>query len=342
MEEFSELDILSIAKEFSIKSSSHFDSFITIGIGDDSFNFLPPEGYEISVTTDSLIENIHFKREWYSFFDIGWKSCAVNISDLASMGAHPAFLLLNLGITDDINLSQVKELIEGFVSCANCYRAKLVGGDTVKSERIVVSVTAIGFVEKGKALKRSAAIPGMKIFVSGSLGASAAGLILLSESDLRLKLPEKTSSYLILKHLRPEAQVELGRKLIISKVSVCEDISDGLAREVINICKASGVGARLIEKSIPVDEKAVEVARMKGINPVRLALSGGEDYQLVFAAFEEQISELSKLTQNDEIKISEIGKIVEVNDGVKLERENGVLEPLYGGYDHFKKDSGII
>lgn len=339
MARFSEIDIIKIARELSSKSTSLFDSFITVEIGDDSFNFLPPGGYEISITSDTLIEDVHFKREWADFIDIGWKSCTVSLSDLASMGAQPAFLLLNIGIPEHLTLSQVKKVIEGLVTCALRYQSRLTGGDTVRSDKIVVSVTAIGFVEKGKSLKRSAAESGMKIFVSGSLGASAAGILLLQERNLRKRFPKKICNYLISKQIKPEAQIELGRKLVASGVRVCEDVSDGLAREVINICKASRTGARIYEEKIPLDKNAVKLATVKGISPTRLALSGGEDYQLVFAANDEEISRLKELLRDTNINISEIGEVLKLDSGLSIIRKNGSEEPLRGGFDHFKKET---
>lgn len=336
MKKLSEASVVNLARKFSNRSKSYFDEFIKVSIGDDCFDFVTPKGFEVCVTVDALIEKIHFDLNWINLKELGYKSCAVSLSDLASMGAIPAYFLLTLGLKKDFGEREVKDFLNGFMKCAEDYGGKITGGDTVRSELLTVAVTAIGFVEEGKALRRSKAIPGMNIFVTGNLGSSAAGLFLLQNVG-DINVSKRDFKKLRKAHIKPVPQIELGRSLVKAGIRVCEDISDGLAKEIRNICAESECGAEIYEKEIPIDKNLLKLSKVSSFDVMKAVLSGGEDYELVYAAEKEEQKRLEKIFKESGIDVQTtiVGRITERSKGIKLILKSGEITNLPGGFDHF-------
>jgi thiamine-monophosphate kinase len=253
----------------------------TLSIGDDAALLLSPPGMEVATTTDMLVEGVHFTMGAGTLADLGYKSLAASLSDLAAMGAAPAQAFLSLALPASAEVEQVDLFLSGFLEAAGGV-VTLAGGDTVSSPGgWVVSVTALGLVEEGRALRRDRARVGEAVCVSGPLGDSAAGLDLLlgrfNTGD------EKDREALTSAHLRPPCEVALGRWLLTSALCRCAiDISDGLLQDLGHILAASGVGARVDLDRIPLSPSLRRAAAQSKRDPLPWALGGGEDYRLLF------------------------------------------------------------
>lgn len=293
---------------------------IAIGNGDDAAVFSLPEGRETVVCTDCLAENVHFTRAWSTLFDIGWKAVAVNFSDLAAMGAEPYGVLLSVAVPQDITEEEIESLYRGVGSCLEKYDAVLLGGDTIGvAAGLFLAVTAVGAIEKGRALPRSGAEIGDRVVITGALGDAAAAWSLWQEGR---DVPEQMAAA----HLRPEPAVDAGYRLVELGAHAANDISDGLASELGEIATAS-------QKRICVDKERLyrpdlEIYANDASQVWEWILCGGEDYQL-----------LATLPPDAGVP-SEWQVIGEVQDGqgVYLRDEQGkevLLEP--GGYNHFQR-----
>lgn len=285
------------------------------------------------VTTDSLIENTHFSRRAYTPEEIGWKALAINLSDIASMGAKPLYALVALCLPKSINKKWVKRLYKGILSCAKKYKTQIIGGNLARSKEISITITVIGKTAVGAGFKpafRSNAKPGDLIFTTGTFGDSAAGL-LLSRVGARGRVPQQRQ--LIKSYKIPTPQIETGIKIAksCSRVALI-DASDGLADCLIQIAKESKVKIITFENTIPISSSTKQVLKVFKRNPTDIALYGGEDYELVGTASEKDCNKLRKLKN---IKI--IGKVFKGN-GAFLKQKNGKLVRLdmRKTYEHFK------
>jgi len=275
------------------------------GIGDDCAVIPQELGFETLITTDLLVEGIHFLKEDAAPFDLGWKSAAVNISDIAGMGGNPAGSFLSLALPKNLDDTWTDAFINGYKTLSNRYDCPLLGGDTSSSiDRIFINVTVVGKATMGKSLKRSAALPGDGIYVTGTLGDSAAGLkIILSGKSNRTELEK----ILVERHYRPVPRVEDGEILAgIEGVHAMMDISDGIGSDLRHILKASGVSARIDTESIPLSDEFKKISSTRGWDPLELAISGGEDYELLFTASPRAENNILR-----EIKCHRIGTIIE-------------------------------
>jgi len=258
---------------------------VLVGIGDDAFVADVAKGRSLIVTNDMLIENIHFRRSWASPFEIGYKSIAVNLSDLAAMGgAKPLYCLVAIGLPANTPVNFVDRLYTGMISAGRKYSLKIVGGDTVSSHKdIVISITLLGEISRKYVARRSCAKPGDVLLVNHFLGDSGGGLFLLEKG---IKKPQKDERVLIKKHLLPEPRIREARKLAkTGKVTSMIDSSDGLAASVRFIAEESGVGAKIYLEKIPVSDELKKIcSKYKADTPYEFALNGGEDYELVYTA----------------------------------------------------------
>lgn len=274
------------------------------------------------ITTDMLVEDVDFKRQ-YPIDSIARKSVAVNLSDLAAMGATPAFAVVALGAPKWLD---IVKFMSDAASAAKKYSLEIVGGDLSRSEKLVICVAAVGRVKRP--LLRSAAKPGDRIFVSRPLGASSAGLQLLERppGELSYALREIAES-MIARHLDPEPEVALGIALAgIESVNACIDVSDGLSTDLHHICDASGVGAEIERGRIPVFPDLDRAGPPLGIDVRKAVLHGGEEFALIFTSAMRE----SELSERVGRPVYAIGRIVE-GSGVRLDGE-----PLAaGGFDHF-------
>lgn len=272
-------------------------------------------------TTDALIEEIHFRLSYTSFFDLGVKLAVSNLSDIAAMGGEPKWALLTLGSPHPIESSWIEPFMEGLTITLKKFGAFLVGGDTVKSPSLFINLALIG--ETKNPILRKGAKPGEFIFVSKPLGESSAFLRFIKKITLK-DIPKSIK----LAHLRPEPEVILGKELSKQKLATSMiDISDGLLLDLWRVCEESEVGAEIWEESIPVGKFAI----------LEEALSGGEDYALLFTVKEENLKKIEKLAKKLNRSLFKIGKIIEEKK-LYLIKDSKKLEIQSRGFNHFAKN----
>jgi thiamine-monophosphate kinase len=310
---------------------------VVLGIGDDCAALdLGGDDY-VLWTVDTLVEGVHFDLAYISLKQLGRKSLAVNLSDIAAMAGEPTYALLSLGWPPDRELSQALELGQGLAELARDYGAAVIGGDTVASPRgITVTVAVLGKVPKEEMLTRAGAKQGDYIYVTGPLGDSAAGLEILRRG---VKLDPELAEPLIATHLNPVPQLAAGRLLARHRLaSAAIDLSDGAATDLNHICRASGVGARLEAAAVPVSAGVEAAARRLNRRPLDLALKGGEDYQLLFTSHPDQAHRLSQIFGQAGLPPPvKIGDIVSGRE-VALVTPAGEEIISGAGFDHFRLD----
>lgn len=326
----SELDLIRRIKAQAIPA----DRGLVQGIGDDCAVLAAPGAAALTlVTTDTLVEGVHFDLAWHPPELLGRKAVAVNVSDVAAMGGVPRFALLSLAVPDEAGVDLLDPLLRGFMAGLARYRVTLIGGDTVKSDQgLVLSVTVLGEVARGRVVYRSGARPGDLIWVSGTLGQAAAGLELCRQG--------RTGGYpdLIQAHLDPLPETELGAVLAdAGLVSAMIDMSDGLASDLAHICEESGVGAVVEAANLPIADSTREAACSLGLDPLQLAIAGGEDYRLLFTASAADSARLMALAGHAVgHRLFRVGEIV-AGQGVVLRADGRESTIGYQGYDHFQK-----
>lgn len=306
---------------------------VTVPIGDDAAGFRF-SGEEVLLTTDSVYEGVHFRLEHFNLDDVGWKAAAAGVSDIAAMGGEPSCALVSLGLAGPPSIEQVKLLFGGLTGLLSLFDCPLVGGDVCRSgSGLSVTVTVAGEAGPGGPIRRGGSRVDDLIGVTGNLGDSIAGLFLLERG------PDESAEEfpgLIRAHLRPVPQVEAGVALAGSGVTSMEDVSDGLALDLCHICDESGLGCEIRESSIPVSEELARLSENDGLDPIESALSGGEDYQLLFTVESGYIGRIQDDLTNRGIKVSLLGEMKEQVDGCRMVREDGDAVDLRGiGYDHF-------
>jgi thiamine-monophosphate kinase len=323
--------IESIRKMTSRKSSS-----VLIGVGDDAAALKFSSSAILLATTDMLLEGIHFDLAHSDFYSLGWKSAAANLSDIAAMGGIPRFCLTSLGIPSSVSVEHIKDFYRGFNAVLRAHATVIVGGDTCSSrEGFVVNVVVLGEAEKTRIITRSGARAGDRIFVTGTLGDSAAGLELLKKR-IRGGGQRARITKLVQKHLRPKPRVEWGILIARSRcVHAMIDISDGLSSDLAHICEKSEVGAKIFYENIPSSRSLRAAEDELSKPPVQYALSGGEDYELLVTAPPRCGDKLKKLG----VPLTEIGEITRARKLVLVDRQ-GITKPLERtGYDHFARST---
>ncbi|NDF98341.1 MAG: thiamine-phosphate kinase [Chitinophagia bacterium] len=311
-----------------------------VGVGDDAA-VIDHFGKQTVITTDLLLEGVHFDLMYTPLKHLGYKAAVVNFSDIYAMNAIPTQLVISIGISNRFSVEAVSEIYEGIYAACHKYGVDLVGGDTSSSQKgLVLSVTAIGEVAPGAFVKRSTAQKGDLLCVSGDLGAAYVGLLFLErEKKIFLESPKvqpdlEGEQYVIGKLLKPEARKDiitfLGDAGIIPTAMM--DISDGLSSEILHICKQSQLGCVLYEEKIPVAEATRLAAYKFEIDPTACALSGGEDYELLFTL---SATDYDKLVLNEQISV--IGYMTEAEQGARIITKGGSTHPLTAqGWNHMK------
>jgi thiamine-monophosphate kinase len=305
------------------------------GIGDDAAVILPRNAQEYwIVTTDMLLENIDFRRDWTPPGDLGCKSIAVNLSDLAAMGARPRFFTVSLALPPDVSEKWILEFYRGMTELGSSNGAWLIGGDFSGSKsEIMISITVLGESLKRKVLYRSGGRPGDLLYVTGSLGRSAAGLKLLQNGCTRPRLqPQKEA---IQAHLKPAPRCEAGLWLSQSGLVHCMmDLSDGLSVDLPRMCSASGVGAEIDCSRLPVFTKS----SLWGCDPLDLALNGGEDFELLFAVPRNKARLFEKTYPSKFPDVTNIGEMISGRVAVWMHNagKNRCRMPERG-FDHFAR-----
>ena len=301
------------------------------GIGDDAAVWLPAGAREFWLaTTDMLVEEIDFRREWITPSDLGRKSIAVNLSDLGAMGARPRFFTISLGMPANITKRWIQEFYDGLTSCGVENGAILVGGDLSGADKITISITAFGESENRKVLYRSGGRPGDLLYATGTLGKSAAGLRLLQRGIIRSRSCSMREA--LRAHRTPVPRCAFGQWLAQSGNARCMiDISDGLSSDLPRMCAASGIDAEIFMEKIPVFAESA----LWGCDPLELALSGGEDFELLFAAPRAKKHILENLPSGFP-PVTHIGIMLEGNGKVWIADAGTKRRPMpVEGFDHF-------
>ncbi|MBS1584717.1 MAG: thiamine-phosphate kinase [Bacteroidetes bacterium] len=313
------------------KNNETMQAGTLLSVGDDAA-VIDQFGKQCVVSTDMLIEGIHFDLMYTPLKHLGYKAVAVNLSDICAMNATPTQILMSIGISNRFSLEAIDEFYEGVYAACRRYNVDLVGGDTSSSQKgFIVSITAIGEVSPNEYVTRSGAKKNDLICVSGDLGGAYVGLQLL-EREKRIFLenpgvqPElNDKAYIVGRILKPEPRADIVNWLQEKGIKPTSmiDISDGLSSELLHICKQSGVGCVLYEDKIPMHTETREMAFEFQIDPTLCALSGGEDYELLFTIPQE---EYEKIVLNEQVSV--IGYITDASEGSHLLTRQGNKHPL--------------
>jgi thiamine-monophosphate kinase len=329
--EFGLIDLL--AKTVSSSRDNQFASWqqLILGIGDDAAAWYSDTSIQLA-TVDSLIQDVHFSLGMASWEDLGWKALSVNLSDIAAMGGVPRYALLSLALPDSTEVEDVTSLYRGMAELAKKFEVAIVGGNTSSAPLVIISVTILGSTQGRDqgVLTRLAANPGEKIAVTGYLGAAAAGLEMLTR---QLQFNHEAADSLKRAFIRPNPRIAEGRLLVGQGVKTAIDISDGLISDLKHICKASQVGARIEVDRVPVQSA---VKANFGDRSLGLALSGGEDYELLFTASDEVIDKVKKTAS---CPVTVIGETTaDIAGEIQLVDSKGNLVSLpRAGWEHFIK-----
>ena len=304
------------------------------GLGDDAAVWRPRGAEELwAVTTDMLVEEIDFRRDWTTPQELGYKSLAVNLSDLAAMGVVPRFFTVALALSPNVTSRWIQGFYDGLHECGERYGAMLVGGDLSAADRITVSITAFGESRHRRILYRSGGRPGDLLYVTGTLGKSAAGLELLRRGTLRSRSGAKREA--LCAHRTPEPRCHVGAWLAQSGCArAMMDLSDGLSADLPRMCAASGVDAEISKAGIPVFAPAAPW----GCDPLQMALDGGEDYELLFAVPRSKKKLLEASWPVDFPTATHIGNMLRGNGKVWISatgRPSARLPLPVRGFDHF-------
>ncbi|WP_370226744.1 thiamine-phosphate kinase [Mesoflavibacter sp.] len=324
-----------LAKNFEIKQSSTIK-----GIGDDAA-VLDFKGDKVVVSTDFLVEGVHFDLSYMPLKHLGYKAVMVNLSDIYAMNAQASQVTVSIAVSNRFPLEAIEELYAGIQTACNIYGVDLVGGDTTSSTSgLVISVTAIGHVDKDNEVYRSGAKPNDLLVVTGDLGAAYLGLQVLEREKEVFKVNPQNQpdldqyTYLLERQLKPEARkdiVKLLKELDVKPTSMI-DISDGLSSEILHICKNSDVGCDLYETKIPLDPQVIATCEEFNIDSTTIALNGGEDYELLMTISQE---DFPKIKANPNLTV--IGYITEKNAGAHLvTRADQKIELQAQGWKSFK------
>ncbi|HKP81064.1 MAG TPA: thiamine-phosphate kinase, partial [Pyrinomonadaceae bacterium] len=318
-----EFDFIDSLRQRVASTSLKSESLIA-GIGDDAAVFRGSAGKETVITVDLLVEDVDFRRTTTPPYLLGHKALAVSLSDIAAMGARPLWSLISIGVPEDVWETDFAErLYDGLLDLANRYGVQLIGGDTSRTnENIVIDSIVVGECTAGMAVMRSGAGAGDQIFVTGSLGAAAAGLRLiergahLAEQNLADEDSQKLD-HILLRQLRPEPRVGWGIVLGGERLATAMiDLSDGLSSDLNRLCTASNVGALIDSALLPVDNYVTELCGRRALDPLQLALHGGEDFELLFTVKPENVPRLPRRV--DGVEIKRIGEITAAHEGVKI------------------------
>ncbi|SHN27336.1 thiamine-monophosphate kinase [Cyclobacterium lianum] len=323
-----------INKQVQLKQASSLK-----GIGDDAAVLGPSDKLRV-VTTDMLLEGVHFDLSYTPLKHLGFKAIAVNVSDVAAMNAIPTQVTVSLGLSNRFSVEAVEELYEGINLAANHYNLDLVGGDTTSSRAgLIIAVTAIGEVGEEEISYRSGARQNDIVCATGDLGGAFVGLQVLERekqvflSDPKMQPQLDKYPYITGRQLRPDARMDIIHELRELKVvpTSMMDISDGLASELFHICKASGVGVAIYEDKLPIDKQTYDTALEFNLDPITCVLNGGEDYELLFTINQKDFKLLEKHPD-----IHFIGHVTAAGDGKVLVTKSGSAVPLKAqGWQHF-------
>lgn len=317
--------------EKALGGSSRTSREVRFGIGDDAALFRPRAGYELILTCDWFLEGTHFLRDKHPPDSVGWKCLARALSDVAAMGGIPRCFLLSLALPASHAGPWLDAFLGGLRRASRTFGCVLAGGDTTQRKETLIDITVVGEMQAWRAVLRSGARPGDLIYVSGHLGEAELGLQILrhtrrsvSPNDSRLR-----------KHLYPEPRLALGQGLAKRRLaSAMMDLSDGLSTDLPRLCAASGVGAHLESATIP-QTRNPDAARKLGLDPLNLALHGGDDYELLFTVPPQKAKSLPNAVHG--IKLTPIGRITRQAKLVVCDENGREMALAPGGWDPFRK-----
>lgn len=325
-----------LTKNIELKNASSI-----VGVGDDAA-VIDHFGKQTVISTDLLLEGVHFDLMYTPLKHLGYKSVVVNLSDIYAMNATPTQILMSVGLSNRFSVEGVTEFYEGVYAACEKYGVDLIGGDTTASQKgFMISVTAIGEVTPDKFVKRSTAQKGDLVCVSGDLGAAYVGLLFLErEKKIFLEAPGvqpdlEGESYVVGRLLKPEARKDIIEFLDDAEIipTAMMDISDGLSSEILHLCKQSNLGCVLYEEKLPIAEAMRNAAFKFEIDPTACALSGGEDYELLFTVSQ---ADYEKLILNEQISV--VGYLTEPEQGTHIQTKGGSKHAITAqGWNHYKK-----
>lgn len=310
------------------------DSKLLVKPGDDAAVWQVSPEKALVYTVDALVESVHFTRKTITPWQLGWKSVAVNLSDIAAMGGNPIAILVSLALPAETEIEWIDKVYRGIKDICDLYEVEVIGGDVCGSRtNIFISITAIGEVHPNHVKTRSGAEEGDKVLVTGFLGDSALGL-----QALMREMPDETTKYAIQSHLEPVPRITEGRFLSrFQQVSTMMDLSDGLAFDLNRLVKMSGVGANIEKSRIPINPDSAVVASVLKADLLELACTGGEDYELIITCREHGVEELLKeWKKTSDLPLTVIGEITAQSEGCMISDENGLSRSFQAnGFDHF-------
>ncbi len=313
------------------------------GVGDDAA-VLDYTGKKVLVSTDMLLEGIHFDLAYTPLKHLGYKAVQVNLSDICAMNATPTQVTISIGMSSKYTLEAIEDLYEGIYLACEKYKVDIIGGDTTSSKQgLVISVTVLGYANEEEIVYRNGAQEGDLLCVSGDLGGAYTGLQLLEREKLvylenpKIQPDLEGKDYIIERQLKPEARqdiIQLLRDLKVKPTAMI-DVSDGLASEILHICSQSNKGCQLYEEKIPIDPMTYETAREFNLDPTVCALSGGEDYELLFTIKQADYDKIKH-----DVDVSIIGYITEQSAGCNLISKSGQVHELKAqGWNAFKNNN---
>ena len=307
---------------------------VVIGVGDDAAVLRPLRGEDLVVTVDSLVEGRHFRRAWLSWQDLGWRLAAINLSDIAAMGAQPKFALVSLAVPRDVPARAVREIERGAARHLAHYGTVIVGGNlSGTSGPLVCDLTLIGTCRHGKAWRRGAR-SGDAIVVAGELGAAAAGAALL--------LARKSAPRALVRaYRRPVPRLDVAAALRgVAAVHGAIDVSDGLSSDLIHMCDAAGLGCEVNGTALPIPRPVAAFCRARGIDPPTWAMDAGEDYALVLGVAPQRAAEVCRRIERAGVRASVIGRFTRRRGDYRLVDAAGRAQRFRpGGWDHFRESS---
>ncbi|MES2588914.1 MAG: thiamine-phosphate kinase [Bacteroidota bacterium] len=337
--ELSELGEFGLIEKLTSNFTTHVSSTIK-GVGDDAAVISISDSEVMLVSTDSLIEGIHFNLMYTPLMHLGYKAVVVNLSDIYAMNGKAEQITVSLAVSNRFPLEALEELYAGIKKACDAYQVDLIGGDTTSSTSgLMISITALGRAKKSDVVYRSGAKENDLLVVSGDLGAAYMGLQLLEREKEVYKTNPNIQpdldghDYLLERQLKPEARIDivaLLKQMDVKPTSMI-DVSDGLASEIFHLCKASNSGCTIYDEKIPIDGKTASTAIEFNIDPITTALNGGEDYELLFTISQ---ADYEKVLGNPHLSI--IGHITDKNSGINFVDKQGVIAPLQAqGWNHF-------
>ncbi|KMP10369.1 hypothetical protein UR09_06460 [Candidatus Nitromaritima sp. SCGC AAA799-A02] len=314
---------------------------VKTGIGDDCAVFSTRSNTVQLVSTDALIESIHFDLKTISPEQLGRKTLAANISDIAAMGGTPYLALVSLGLPPSTPVKFLDGFYSGLEACCRTHNMELAGGDTVASPKhLFINLCILGEARRNRVFTRNGARPGDSIFVTGTLGDSALGLQLLKKGNNASLGSARHRRSLILNHLEPVPRLNEAERLARSKLRVTSmiDVSDGLVQDLGHLCAPDGLGAVIYEENLPHSPALKSVCKQMGCDATDWSLQGGEDYELLFTMKREDVKKLKKLFSKAPAPVSLIGEITGSPGKIVLEKKDGRRKPLKPstGFNHFK------